>query len=118
MFGRDLRDQVVDKGDMLKVKIPFSGTGPFDFKVKKGGREVPDNSHIKLIPFDDYVILQINEAQVEDAGKYAIEVANKSGAASLPLNVKVKGNYQIGFAVYRVFCYFFSDKKDQTRTGF
>ena len=93
VFGRDLRDQQVDKGDMLKIKIPFSGTGPFDFKLRKGGKEIPcESGRVKLIPFDDYVILQINEAEVGDTGKYAVEIGNKSGSASLPLNIKVKGN--------------------------
>jgi len=53
------REHAVDKGETLKVKIPFSGTGPFSFKLKKGNREIPDNDRVKLIPFEDYVILQI-----------------------------------------------------------
>ena len=53
------REHAVDKGETLKVKIPFSGTGPFSFKLKKGTREVPDNDRVKLIPFEDYVVLQI-----------------------------------------------------------
>ena len=45
---------------MMKVKIPFDGTGPFDFKVKKNGREVPlSGDRIKFTPYDDYAILQI-----------------------------------------------------------
>ncbi len=59
-FDRDIRDQKVDKGDTLKLKIPFTGTGPFDFKLRKNNREIPANHpRIKLIPFDDYVIVQI-----------------------------------------------------------
>jgi len=53
------REHSVDKGETLKVKIPFSGTGPFSFKLKKGNREIPDSDRVKLIPFEDYVILQI-----------------------------------------------------------
>ena len=49
----------MDKGETLKVKIPFSGTGPFSFKLKKGNREIPDSDRVKLIPFEDYVVLQI-----------------------------------------------------------
>jgi hypothetical protein len=50
----------VDKGDTLKLKIPFSGDGPFDFELKKDNRHIPiDGDRVKLIPFDDYVILQI-----------------------------------------------------------
>ena len=44
---------------MLKLKIPFSGTGPFDFTLKKGNRRVPESDRVKVIPYDDYVIVQI-----------------------------------------------------------
>jgi len=53
------REHSVDKGETLKVKIPFSGTGPFSFKLKKGNREIPESDRVKLIPFEDYVVLQI-----------------------------------------------------------
>jgi len=53
------REHSVEKGETLKVKIPFSGTGPFSFKLKKGNREIPDSDRVKLIPFEDYVVLQI-----------------------------------------------------------
>jgi len=53
------REHSVDKGETLKVKIPFVGTGPFSFKLKKGNREIPDSDRVKLIPFEDYVVLQI-----------------------------------------------------------
>ena len=55
----NIKPQSVDKGDTLKVKVPFSGTGPFDFKLKKNGREVPDSGRVKITPFDDYVVMQI-----------------------------------------------------------
>ena len=58
-FDKDIRDQAVDQGELLKLKIPFSGTGPFDFKLYKGNREIPSNNHIKFTTFDDYVVLQI-----------------------------------------------------------
>lgn len=58
------REHAVDKGETLKVKIPFSGTGPFSFKLKKGSREIPDSDRVKLIPFEDYVVLQIKGKQL------------------------------------------------------
>ena len=56
---KTIRDQAVDKGEMLKVKIPFSGTGPFDFKVRKNNRDLRLNDRVQFTTFDDYVILQI-----------------------------------------------------------
>ena len=56
----NLREQSVEMGETLKLKIPYSGTGPFTFKLKKDNREVPDsNDRVRIIPFDGYVILQI-----------------------------------------------------------
>ena len=56
----EMREHSVDKGETLKVKIPYSGTGPFEFKLKKNNREVPDSDdRVKVIPMEDYVILQI-----------------------------------------------------------
>ena len=56
----ELREQVVEKGDSFKVKIPYSGTGPFQFRLKRDNRGIPDDhDRIKLVQFDGYVILQI-----------------------------------------------------------
>jgi len=49
----------VEAGETLKLKIPFSGSGPFNFKLRRDGREVPDNDRVKIIPYDGYVILYI-----------------------------------------------------------
>lgn len=59
-FGKDFHDQQVELGEQFKIKIPFSGTGPFEVKVRKNGREVVENGRIKIMPFDDYVSLTIN----------------------------------------------------------
>lgn len=56
---KDIRDQKVDKGDQFKIKIPFSGSGPFEFKVKRNGRELSEGDRIKISPFDDYLTLVI-----------------------------------------------------------
>lgn len=46
-------------GEQLKIKIPYSGSGPFDIKLKKDNHDVPESGHIKITPFDDYMILVI-----------------------------------------------------------
>ena len=54
---KEIRDQKVEKGEQFKIKIPFSGTGPFDFKVKANGRELREGERIKISTFDDYITL-------------------------------------------------------------
>ena len=58
-MDKEIRDQKVDKGEQFKIKVPFSGTGPFEFKVKANGKELKDGDRIKISPFDDYVTLAI-----------------------------------------------------------
>jgi predicted molibdopterin-dependent oxidoreductase YjgC len=56
----EIREQSVEKTETLKLKIPYSGVGPFEFKLKKNNREVPEsNDRVKVIQMEDYVILQI-----------------------------------------------------------
>ncbi|KAK3703484.1 hypothetical protein RRG08_024788 [Elysia crispata] len=86
---KELRDQKVDAGDQFKVKLPFSGTGPFDIKVKKDGKEVKESNRVKISPFDDFVTFVIKETDKDDTGKYTIEVSNDSGTATAPVNLKV-----------------------------
>ncbi|XP_076471204.1 twitchin-like [Babylonia areolata] len=85
----DVRDQKVQKGDQFKIKVPFSGTGPFEFKVKCNGKEVKESDRIKISPFDDYVAIIIKDTDLEDSGKYEVEVSNDSGAATTKFNLKV-----------------------------
>jgi serine/threonine protein kinase/predicted RNA-binding protein with TRAM domain len=88
---KELREQQVEQGETLKLKIPFSGTGPFSFKLKKDNREVPSgDNRVKIIPFDDYVILQIKDADKDDTGKYKVEISNDSGMSSCEVPIKVK----------------------------
>ena len=56
---KELRDAKVDSADQFKVKLPFSGTGPFDVKVKRDGKEVVESDRIKFSLFDDFVTIVI-----------------------------------------------------------
>lgn len=85
-FEKDFHDQQVELEEQFKIKIPFSG--PFEVKVRKNGREVVENGRIT---FDDYVSLTINDANIDDAGQYKVEVSNAGGAAELGFGLKVVG---------------------------
>ena len=56
---KDLRDQQIEAGDAFKLKIPFSGDGPFEVKVKKDNRDIPDNDRIRISVFDDFATIAI-----------------------------------------------------------
>lgn len=54
---KSLPDKQVELGDQFKLKIPFSGTGPFEISVLKNGRELKEDARVKVTEFDDYVVL-------------------------------------------------------------
>ncbi|XP_070200689.1 twitchin-like isoform X4 [Littorina saxatilis] len=87
---KDIRDQAVEKGDQFKLKIPFSGTGPLAFKLKRDGKELKEGEHIKISPFDDYVTLTIKDCDLDDSGKYELEICNESGSCTAAFGLKVK----------------------------
>ncbi|XP_059156398.1 twitchin-like isoform X4 [Physella acuta] len=88
-FDKEIKDQKVEVGEQFKVKLPFTGTGPLQIKVKKDGKELTESNRIKISPFDDFVTFVIKDAEREDSGKYTIEVSNDSGTASAPFQLKV-----------------------------
>lgn len=55
-FKKDTKDQKVEVGEQLKIKIPYSGSGPFDVKLTKDNHDVPESGRIQITPFDDYMI--------------------------------------------------------------
>lgn len=58
-LDKELRDQKIISGEQFKLKLPVSGTGPFEFKLKKNGREIEGDDRLKFSPFDDFVVLNI-----------------------------------------------------------
>ncbi|XP_061166987.1 twitchin-like isoform X9 [Saccostrea echinata] len=88
-FDRDIKDQNVELGEQLKIKIPYSGTGPFDIKLKKDNREVKESDRVKITPFDDYLILIIKDCTRDDTGRYQLEASNPSGSASIGFGLNV-----------------------------
>ncbi|GBM79516.1 Twitchin, partial [Araneus ventricosus] len=77
--------------DNGKIKIFYSGTGPFDVQLYKDGLEVKEDKHLKFTVFDDYVIIYLREALKTDEGKYKIIVKNDSGQADATFVLKVTG---------------------------
>ncbi|XP_065941807.1 twitchin isoform X18 [Magallana gigas] len=88
-FEKDIKDQKVEVGEQLKIKIPYSGSGPFDVKLKKDNRDVPESNRIKITPFDDYLILVIKDCTADDTGRYQLEASNACGSAKLGFGVNV-----------------------------
>ncbi|XP_067934437.1 twitchin-like [Watersipora subatra] len=83
--------QSAELGDHHKVKFSFSGTGPFSFKVKKDGKEIPaNNARVKLNTFDDHANLVFAETMKDDTGDWSVEIANDNGVCQVnfPLTIR------------------------------
>ncbi|CAF0733752.1 unnamed protein product [Adineta steineri] len=66
---REPEEQRIPLGETLKVKIPISA----------------DDDRVRIQEFDDFIVVTIPDTEREDAGKYAINVANDSGSCNVPL---------------------------------
>ncbi|XP_021346443.1 twitchin-like isoform X8 [Mizuhopecten yessoensis] len=86
---KSLPDKQVELGDQFKIKVPFSGTGPFEVSVLKDGRELKEGGRVKITEFDDYVVLVLKESVEDDTGGYQVKVSNPSGAASTSFKLGV-----------------------------
>ncbi|CAF4366510.1 unnamed protein product, partial [Adineta steineri] len=65
------------------------GKGPFKFQVNKDGQSLANDDRVRIQEFDDFIVVTIPDTEREDAGKYAINVANDSGSCNVPLKVKI-----------------------------
>ncbi|UYV65935.1 unc-22 [Cordylochernes scorpioides] len=74
-----------------KIKVYFSGTGPFEVMLFKEGIETQSDDHLKFTVFDDYVILFFRDVLRSDEGKYKITVSNLSGTADADFTIAVTG---------------------------
>ncbi|KAI6239672.1 hypothetical protein M3Y99_00559500 [Aphelenchoides fujianensis] len=77
---------------MVRLKIYFSGSTPFEHRLLLNGNEVsPDSQEIRLVDFDDHILITIPELQASATGRYEYTVKNESGEASVGFWLNVTG---------------------------
>lgn len=52
-------DKVASEGDLIKIKVPYSGHGTINLKLKHNGREIPESPHVKLMDLDGVATIQL-----------------------------------------------------------
>lgn len=83
---------VVPDGEMVRLKIYFSGTPRFDFNLAVNRNDVgPDYQNIKMVEFDNHVLITIRSVHAPDTGRYEFTVSNDSGQATCAFTVNVTG---------------------------
>ncbi|KAG1672466.1 Twitchin [Nymphon striatum] len=79
------------EGDNGKIKVHFTGTGPFEVQLFKDGLEFKEDDHLKFTVFDDYVIIFFKDVVKNDETQYKIKVSNESGTDEANTSVYVTG---------------------------
>lgn len=83
---------VVPDGELVRLKIYFSGTPKFDFNLSVNRNDIgPDHPNIKMVEFDDHVLITIKSVHSPDTGRYELTVSNESGQATCGWTVNVTG---------------------------
>jgi hypothetical protein len=79
-------------GEIVRIKVYFSGSPPFTHKLALNGSEVSmEHPTIRLVDFDDHLLITIPELHSHEAGRYEYTVANESGEASTGFWLNVSG---------------------------
>lgn len=77
---------------MVRLKVYFSGSVPFEHKLSLNSVDVPsDSNNIRLVDFDDHVLITIPELHTYETGRYEYTVSNESGEASIGFWINVTG---------------------------
>lgn len=77
---------------MVRIKIFFSGSAPFDHRLTLNGVDVSsDNPNIRLVDFDDHLLITIPELHSYETGRYEYTISNNSGEASTGFWINVTG---------------------------
>ncbi|CAH8526186.1 unnamed protein product [Heterobilharzia americana] len=85
----DINDKVASEGDLIKIKVPYSGRGSITLKLKCNGREVPESDRVKLMDLDGTASIQLKDVTRNMGGNYSLEIGNESGFTSVPFNIKI-----------------------------
>uniref|UniRef100_A0AC34GPF1 Twitchin n=1 Tax=Panagrolaimus sp. ES5 TaxID=591445 RepID=A0AC34GPF1_9BILA len=92
VIERDVPNAVHPDGELVRIKIYFSGSAPFTHKLVLNGEEVsPDHPTIRLVDFDNHVLITIPELHSREAGRFEYTVKNESGEASTGFWINVTG---------------------------
>ena len=83
---------VVQKGETVNVKIPFSGNPKPSGEWNKNDAKLDTSSSSYFVEFlNSYVTLTIKNADIADSGKYTLNMSNSLGSDSCTITIQVQG---------------------------
>uniref|UniRef100_A0AC34RIM6 Twitchin n=1 Tax=Panagrolaimus sp. JU765 TaxID=591449 RepID=A0AC34RIM6_9BILA len=92
VIERDVASGVYPEGELVRRKIYFSGSAPFTHKLLLNGSEIStDHPTIRMVDFENHVLITISELHSHESGRFEYTVANESGEASTGFWINVSG---------------------------
>uniref|UniRef100_A0A0N5C6U2 non-specific serine/threonine protein kinase n=1 Tax=Strongyloides papillosus TaxID=174720 RepID=A0A0N5C6U2_STREA len=92
VIEREVPNAIYPNGEMVRIKIYFSGTAPFKHSLKLNEDYVDFSSDkIRLVDFDNHVLITIPSLTTAEAGRYEYTISNDSGEASTGFWINVTG---------------------------
>lgn len=92
VIERDVPNTILPMEEMVRLKIFFSGTAPFRHTLLLNKEEIrDDHPSIRLVDFEDHILISIPSLTVREAGKYEYTISNDSGDASTSFWLNVTG---------------------------
>lgn len=83
---------VYPEGEMVRIKIFFSGSPPFKHDLRVNGVSVSgEGANIRVVDFDDHLLITIPELHADESGRYEYMISNDSGEASNGFSINVSG---------------------------
>lgn len=87
-FGRPLGDVAVDEGQKLRVTTPVKGNPVPTFEWTKDGKPI-DKNRVHFFSDGELIGFEIDNANMNDVGKYECHLSNEVGKVTGECNVTV-----------------------------
>uniref|UniRef100_A0AAF5DMX8 non-specific serine/threonine protein kinase n=1 Tax=Strongyloides stercoralis TaxID=6248 RepID=A0AAF5DMX8_STRER len=93
VIERDVPNAIYPNGEMVRIKIYFSGSAPFkhSLKLNEDYVDLSNDNKIRLVDFDNHVLITIPSLTTAEAGRYEYTISNESGEASTGFWINVTG---------------------------
>uniref|UniRef100_A0A0K0CTJ0 non-specific serine/threonine protein kinase n=1 Tax=Angiostrongylus cantonensis TaxID=6313 RepID=A0A0K0CTJ0_ANGCA len=92
VIEKDVPNTILPMGEMVRLKIYFSGTPPFTHCLMLNKEEInEDHPTIRTVDFDDHILITISSLSAREAGRFEYTIRNDSGEASTGFWLNVTG---------------------------
>lgn len=92
VIEKDVPNTILPAGEMVRLKIYFSGSAPFTHLLTLNKEEITvDHPTVRTVEFDDHFLITITDLKSTETGRYEYTVSNESGEATTGFWLNVTG---------------------------